>query len=958
MQVIWSRTAQAKSSGCYRSCLHTATHLARRATTAASKNRIRLNDVFTACYSTILATAAVADMKLKDQRIREWDRVIAEAKAGIPTYEDSPDPREFEPMGDSSNSNFAPRSRSQERFSTYSPMPIVDKSKKLLEPDPDASDEYTEEDEDPELFPRDPQRILHMEWLETTTARLVDQLLTESRILSAQDYPKSANPSIQKELEQMRDLIESLMDGASNLPLYEWRDLSEVSDQREALHRAIQKLCQKAAADDRPSINLMLAKVSYNLLVCKAPPSTTTYNVLLAELIRLKQPHIAQTVINSFLHDTRLKPTKLTAKLLLDHYQNKGKGDVHGFRSVTKRLSCTRGKTTSIFRLSRIRSSHPDFNMNVRNRPDMLIRHRHVDYLGRHDVKEWAYSTKTIHRNGHLHQKMPRDIAVHNSLILGSLKLKGVQAAVRHVRTSYREGHIVHTETLVTVITACLEQLNFTSGLNLIRNFLSLWEAGVGFIATIYSEQLIQSFLQLLAMCGFDTALSSARDLPIKSHSWETLQEWLHFMYIESLTTAVDRFSQLLLSLNESLGLKMDGTTEPTCQQEQIWLNYSSGAYLAHEATDSAYKAEEDIQGTPDIDLALHIIDSHIAEQDSREALRRRIDTTNLSKRVALLDKLVNQRLAKVNAIIEPIEKELFWLRYARVHRRYQRKITQRASQNLDFYSKLIRLDRFVLQAVSHRMRMKEIALKSRLVALLEKQVDQRLAQVAAIERDVAEELVALLEEQVDRKSVQAAAAKEELITRLCEKMSSTEKLQFESLTTNLDAKSKILLLDRLNLRDKVHLATSRRSVFLQKLLKLSSARMIHIDEELLSLMYGGLSRQRKEWFCEISGKLDNFNKLSLLAQLSMRESLSLKRKVEPETKYTMLWPTRSLGEREEAEERARVEYIMTPEKKRSTPRRAIKSKFVAKKRIPVTNITLLDTVAAEAPRLAAAAGS
>ncbi|PBP25641.1 hypothetical protein BUE80_DR003403 [Diplocarpon rosae] len=903
----------------------------------------------------MLATAAVADMRLKDQRMREWDRVIAEARAEIPTYEDSPEPLEFEATGCSSKPT-----RSKEWVSSYSPMPVIDRPRKCLEPDPDANAEYTEEDEDPELFPRDPKRILHMEWLETTTARLVDQLLAESRILSAQDNPRTANPSTQEEIEQMRDLIESLMDGASNLPLYEWRDLCEVSDQREALHRSIQTLCKNAVADDRLSINLMLAKVSYNLLVCKAPPSTTTYNVLLAELIRLKQPHIAQIVINSFLNDTRLKPTKVTAKLLLDHYQSKGKGDVHGFRSVTKRLSCTRAKTTSIFRLDRIRRSHPDFNMNVRNRPDMLIRHRHVDYLGREDVREWAYSTKTIHRNGHLHQKMPRDIAVHNALILGSLKLKGVQAAVRHVKTSYREGHIVHTDTLIAVITACLEQLNFTSGLNLIRNFLSLWEAGVGFIATIYSEQLSQLFLQLLIMCGFDTALNSARDLPIKSHSWETLQEWLLFMYLESLARAVDRFSQLTLTLRESLGLNINGTTQSTCQQDEMWTDCSSDAYLAQETTPSANRAEENVQGTPDIDLALRIIDTHVAEQNSVEASQRRIDTTNLSKRVALLDKLVNQRLAHVNSIIKPTEKELFRLKYARAHRTLKYKIN-RTSQKLDYYSKLIRLDRFELQRRSYRMRVRELTLTNTLAALLQKQVDRRLLQVAAVEREVAEELIALLEEQVARRLVQAAAAEDELLSLMCKGLSGANKFHFETLTSDLDKSSKILLLDRLDLQEEVHLAASRKSALLQKLLSLGLARIIPVDEELLVLMYEGLSRQRKEWFGEISGELKNLEKLSLLAQLSMRESLSLKRKAEVEAKYTIISSTRSpvlLGERNEAEERERIEYIMTRYRKRWTPPRVTESIFIAQRSIPVTSISLLDTVTKEAPRLAAAAGA
>lgn len=83
MQVLWSRAARTTSCRC-NTCLHSATTtLARRTTTAAPRRRPKFGDVFTACYSAILATAALADAKFKDDRRKQWDRVIAEARADL-----------------------------------------------------------------------------------------------------------------------------------------------------------------------------------------------------------------------------------------------------------------------------------------------------------------------------------------------------------------------------------------------------------------------------------------------------------------------------------------------------------------------------------------------------------------------------------------------------------------------------------------------------------------------------------------------------------------------------------------------------------------------------------------------------------------------------------------------------------------------------------------------------------
>lgn len=75
---LWSRVPQT-SCRC-KSCLTT---ISRPTTTLGSRSvgRVTIGDIFTACYSGMFASAALADMKLKADRREQWDRAIEEVKS-------------------------------------------------------------------------------------------------------------------------------------------------------------------------------------------------------------------------------------------------------------------------------------------------------------------------------------------------------------------------------------------------------------------------------------------------------------------------------------------------------------------------------------------------------------------------------------------------------------------------------------------------------------------------------------------------------------------------------------------------------------------------------------------------------------------------------------------------------------------------------------------------------------
>src|SRR5579862_2032461 len=89
MQTIWSRAKPTPSSCRCTSCISVAAAIARRATTSATRRRLKVGDTFTAFYSAIFATAALVDAKIKEDRRNGLDRMIQEAREDVRTNEET-----------------------------------------------------------------------------------------------------------------------------------------------------------------------------------------------------------------------------------------------------------------------------------------------------------------------------------------------------------------------------------------------------------------------------------------------------------------------------------------------------------------------------------------------------------------------------------------------------------------------------------------------------------------------------------------------------------------------------------------------------------------------------------------------------------------------------------------------------------------------------------------------------
>ena len=87
MQNVWSRAAPTKCT-CKCAFGHSSTALSRTSTSSTLRRRLRFRDIFTIFYSTVLASAAVADSYQKNARRREWEVAIKKAREELAAIEE------------------------------------------------------------------------------------------------------------------------------------------------------------------------------------------------------------------------------------------------------------------------------------------------------------------------------------------------------------------------------------------------------------------------------------------------------------------------------------------------------------------------------------------------------------------------------------------------------------------------------------------------------------------------------------------------------------------------------------------------------------------------------------------------------------------------------------------------------------------------------------------------------
>jgi hypothetical protein len=394
---------------------------------------------------------------------------------------------------------------------------------------PDAGEDWPDEADPPDNFcepavaffePREPIVRLHVDKMEEMVSKLVTTLLLRRRQLSTLADTTSSDRHISLRLKEIADRIESLQ-GDTRLPSYTFYDSRITAIERWRLNSAIEKLFENMVAD-HSNIDLILAKICYNLLVSTSPPNIQTYNILIRSFNRFKMYELSQAVVDSFLFQSKFRPSSETIHLLLDHYS--GQKDEAGFKAMVNRMRAVDG--------------------------DMRMRMRTVDTLSRWHVQEWATTRKVLLKEGILREKVPRDSAIFDSLINGFLELDMVKAAVRYLRAALHEGMQVSSSTLLRLVQACTSTLDYQAGLSVLRLLLGYWQRSSEQV--VYNGQARLAVHQLFGLCGIKPSLDSTRSLP-RGVSRVFLQSLQRHMAMQSLEDALDHFAARIIKVRALL---------------------------------------------------------------------------------------------------------------------------------------------------------------------------------------------------------------------------------------------------------------------------------------------------------------------------------------------------------------------------------------------------------------------
>jgi hypothetical protein len=566
MQVLWSRAAQTRSSCRCRSCVNAGTTVARRTTTAVNRRKLKIGDLFTACYSTILATAAFADARRKEDRRKEWDRVIAEVKresdnksdklgqkstnahkdsfkdistaADIPFNGSVSQAGAPNPMflawdsisstlaGPSSSAPLTTRLSALETQLKSSPVIATQESLDSTAVAPEIIRDWLDDDDPDSLLPeRGYQSFKHLRKAGEMIAKLVSQLLITSNAQSLLITPQHDTSA---QTKAMLDRFAALHSEEAQLPEYTHRSTEEVEQDREMLHTTLATVFINARAKPAP-MELVIAKVCYNLLVSTTPPSVTTYNILLRGFTQLQQYDLGDLVVRSLFSESRFRLNPATARIMLEYYI--AKGDKVGFRSIVNRM---RGLDDG-----------------------MQIRRRLIYALDSPEVKQWALTAKVIHRGPYLYEKFPRNSRVFNALIQGSLEFNATKPAILFVHAAIREGQQINPQTLLKLVNNCTANRAVKIGWSLLSTILSEWETNVFPIAVDYCMAVRYAIYQLLSLCGINFLpflegrgpLENAGGLAITTRHRVLLETMLNHMRIERLVDRVEDFSRIILKL-------------------------------------------------------------------------------------------------------------------------------------------------------------------------------------------------------------------------------------------------------------------------------------------------------------------------------------------------------------------------------------------------------------------------
>ncbi|KAK7419174.1 hypothetical protein QQX98_003514 [Neonectria punicea] len=529
MQSLWSRAGQAHRCGC-RICDTAVSTLGRRVTTAATRRRKpTLAEVFTAGYSSVLASAAVVDAIRKEDKRQELDRQLDEARQDLVAAQLlrsqetnriteslranrhflTPDQNDALWNCLKENHFNFPYMREVKFPATVPVSSLISNIQRRLYHIPDEATmqamrqtdyEFLEraiisEEMDPTLLERGAKTNQHLHHDGRTMVHLVRQLLKRARM---NGDPREPSPTF----DEARKLASTYQQGYT----FSYMNHKRAIEIRRALNQRLREIVSSSTL----GLKEMVGRVCYNLLVAAYPPDMHTFNTLIVAFDKAGLHNFSEAFVDSFLYRRRILPTPTTFIVVMQHYKNSG----NHLRSIL-----------SIARL-----------VGLDKWVGFKWGRRHIEDIEAWDMDYWRPARNRTQSGKWVYQHVPLSVALVETIIDTLLRYSLFDFAAKVFVTCMDANVPLGTRTIRRLFDECICALDWRAAVRLVRGFADHQHIQHDFPSMLLDQNdtyLISRVRVLVDICG----LNFHGTMPPKSK-------------LANLNISPSKFSRFLQGLN------------------------------------------------------------------------------------------------------------------------------------------------------------------------------------------------------------------------------------------------------------------------------------------------------------------------------------------------------------------------------------------------------------------------
>ncbi|KPM34115.1 hypothetical protein AK830_g12457 [Neonectria ditissima] len=533
MQSLWSRAGQAHRYGC-RIC---DTTVGRRVTTAATRQRKpTLAEVFTACYSSVFATAAVVDAIRKEDQRQELDRQLDEARrdlAAAQLLRSQETSRVTELLlpnqgALTDNQNYAlwnclrenhinrPYMKEIKQPASLRVSELLSQLQRDLHHTPDEATmqalrqtdyerlerNIISEETDPSVSERTVQNRRQLHHDGRTIVHMVRQLLKRA-CLAADGNSSDPSPSFYE--------AEKLANRYTQTFTFSYMDHKRAMETRCILNRRLREIVSSSTL----GIKEMVGRVCYNLLVTPYPPDIHTYNTLIVAFDKTGRHLFAEAFVDSFLHKRRIKPTPTTLIAILHHYTDSGKSP------------------RAIYSIARL--------VGLDDEASFKLGRRHVEDIEQWQMAYWLPGWNKTQRHDWVYQHTPLSVPLVEAIINTLLRFSLYDFAAKVFVTCMNVNVPLGTRTIRQLFDETILALDWRAAVRLVRGFTDRQGAQHEFPPMLFGQNdsyLISRIRVLVDICGLSPPIPSKATLDNLNISYKNFSRFKQAL--EALTQADD----------------------------------------------------------------------------------------------------------------------------------------------------------------------------------------------------------------------------------------------------------------------------------------------------------------------------------------------------------------------------------------------------------------------------------